>query len=109
MGTLIIRHKVKDYSKWRPWFDQHAAAQKLAGLTDPRVFRSSDDENEVVILFHADDMKRAKDFVASPDLKQTMVKVRGHGQTNILFFGITQRPESHALGLDRTARPARVG
>ena len=56
MGTLIIRHKVKDYSKWRPWFDQHAAAQKLAGLTDPRVFRSSDDENEVVILFNADDM-----------------------------------------------------
>ena len=51
MGTLIIRHKVKDYSKWRPEFDQHASAQKSAGLSNPRVFRSSDDPNEVVIFF----------------------------------------------------------
>jgi len=39
MGTLIIRHKVKDYSKWRPGFDRHARAQKSAGLTNPRVLR----------------------------------------------------------------------
>jgi hypothetical protein len=66
MGTLIIRHKLK----WRPWFDQHAAARKSAGLTDPRVFRSSDDKNEVIILFSTDDTKRAKDFIASRDLKE---------------------------------------
>src|SRR5262249_18583665 len=30
--------------------------------------------NEVVILFNTDDTKRAKDFVASPDLKETMAK-----------------------------------
>jgi hypothetical protein len=66
MGTLVIRHKVKDYSKWRLWFDQHAPAQKSAGLTNPRVFRSSDDKNEVVIMFDADDTKRVEDFVASP-------------------------------------------
>ena len=74
MGMLIIRHKVKDYGKWRPAFDRHAGAQKSAGLTHPRVFRSSDDKNEVVILFDTDDTKRAKDFVASPDLKETMAK-----------------------------------
>jgi hypothetical protein len=51
MGLLVIRHRVKDYSKWRPQFDQHVKAQRSAGLTDPRVFRSSDDPNEVVILF----------------------------------------------------------
>jgi hypothetical protein len=27
MGTLIIRHKVKDYGKWRPVFDRQAGAQ----------------------------------------------------------------------------------
>jgi hypothetical protein len=47
MGLLIIRHKVKDYDKWRPVFDRHSGAQKSAGLTNPRVFRSS---GEVVIL-----------------------------------------------------------
>ena len=74
MGMLIIRYKVKDYSEWRPGFDRHARAQKSAGLTNPRVFRSSDDKNEVVILFDTDDTKRAKDFVAAPELKEAMAK-----------------------------------
>jgi hypothetical protein len=74
MGMLIIRHKVKDYGKWRPAFDRHAGAQKSAGLSHPRVFRSSDDNNEVVILFDTDDTKKAKDFASSPDLKETMAK-----------------------------------
>jgi len=74
MGVLIIRHKVADYGKWRPEFDRHAKAQRSAGLTNPRVFHSSDDPNEVVILFTTNDIAKAKDFVASPDLKSTMAK-----------------------------------
>jgi hypothetical protein len=74
MGMLIIRHKVKDYNKWRLGFDRHARAQESADLTHPRVFRLSDDPNEVVILFNTDDTKKAKDFVASSDLKSTMAK-----------------------------------
>ena len=35
MGMMIIRHKVSDYGKWRPAFDQHAAMQKAAGLNNP--------------------------------------------------------------------------
>ena len=42
MGMLIIRHKVKDYGKWRPMFDEHSLMQKAAGLSNPRVFRSAD-------------------------------------------------------------------
>jgi hypothetical protein len=74
MGTMIIRHKLKDYSKWRPEFDKHSAKQKAAGLTNPRVLRSSDDENEIVIIFETTDTKKAKEFATSPDLKETMTK-----------------------------------
>ena len=45
-----------------------------AGLTNPRVFHSSDDPNEVVIFFTTNDTAKAKDFVASLDLKNTMAK-----------------------------------
>jgi hypothetical protein len=72
MGMLIVRHKVKDYGKWRPVFDRHASAQKSASLANPRVFRSSDDPNEVVIFFTTSHIAKAKDFVSSPDLKSTM-------------------------------------
>ncbi len=94
MGTLIIRHKVKDYGKWRPVFDRHAGAQKSAGLTNPRVFRSSDDKNEVVILFDTDGTKKAKDFVASPEVKETMAKA-----------GVMDRPTAFFL---ESAQPLKV-
>jgi hypothetical protein len=64
MGVLVIRHKVADYGIWRPEFDRHAKAQRSAGLTNPRVFRSSDDPNEVVIFFNANDTAKAKYFAA---------------------------------------------
>ena len=69
---LIIRHKVKDYSKWRPAFDRHVGAQKLAGLTNPRLLRSADDKNELMIVFDTKDMKTAKAFAAFPRLKDAM-------------------------------------
>jgi hypothetical protein len=47
MGLMIVRHKVKDFRSWKKTFDGHASAQKAAGLTKPRVFRSADDPNEI--------------------------------------------------------------
>ena len=74
MGMMIIRNKVKDYRKWRPMFDKHAGVQKAAGLSKPRVFRSAEDKSEIVIIFDTKDTKRAKDFAASPDLREKMAK-----------------------------------
>ena len=70
MGLMIVRHKVKDYRSWKKAFDGHASAQKAAGLTKPRVFRSADDPNETVILMDYKDLKKAKTFGASADLKK---------------------------------------
>jgi hypothetical protein len=62
MGMMIVRHKVKDYSKWRPMFDAHVDKQKAAGLSNPRVHRSADDKSEIVIVFDTKDTKMAKGF-----------------------------------------------
>jgi len=72
MGLMIVRHKVKEYRSWKKVFDSHASAQKAAGLTRPRVFRSADDPNETVILMDYKDLKKAKAFGASADLIKTM-------------------------------------
>jgi hypothetical protein len=72
MGLMIVRHKVKDFRSWKKAFDDHAGAQKAAGLTKPRVFRSADDPNETIILMDYKDLKMAKTFGASTDLKETM-------------------------------------
>ena len=51
MAQLIIRHKVKDYPKWKSMFDENGAKRKAAGSQGGRLFRSEKDRNEVVILY----------------------------------------------------------
>ena len=89
MGMMVIRHKVADYAKWRPLFDAHAKAQRAAGLSHPRVLRSADDSNELVIIFDDMDTNKAKEFAASPDLKETMKKAGVTDQPTIYFLEAT--------------------
>jgi hypothetical protein len=51
-------------------FDAHADKRTAAGLSNPCVCRSADDKSEIVILLDTKDTKMAKDFAASPDLKE---------------------------------------
>ena len=75
MGMMIIRHKVRDYGQWRPIFDAHAEMQRAAGLSNARVYHSADsNKSEIVVVFDTEDTKKAKDFAASADLKETMAK-----------------------------------
>ena len=86
MGMLIVRHKVKDYAKWRPMFDAHVQKQKAAGLNHPRVMRSADDKNELLIMFDDMDTKKAREFAASEDLKETMMKAGVSDKPTIYFL-----------------------
>ena len=89
MGMIIVRHKVKDYAKWRPLFDGHVAKEKAAGLSHPRVLRSADDKSEIVIIFDDMDTKKAKEFASSQDLKDTMMKAGVVGKPIIYFLEST--------------------
>ncbi len=86
MGLLIVRHKVKDFATWKKAFDGHAAAQKAAGLTNPRVFRSSDDRNEIVALLDMKEAAAAKKFATGADLKSTMASAGVIDQPTIYFL-----------------------
>jgi hypothetical protein len=86
MGLFIVRHKVKDFASWKKAFDGHAATQKTAGLTHPRLYRSADDHNEVVILFDMKDAAEAKKFASSEDLKSTMKSAGVVDQPTIHFL-----------------------
>ena len=56
------------------------------GLTNPRVYHSADSNtSEIVIVFDAEDTKKAKDFAASDDLKEAM-KRSGVLDTLTIYF-----------------------
>ncbi len=86
MSIGIVRHKVKDYAKWRSVFDADEKRRQASGLTNPRVYRSADDKSEIVMIFDIEDMKKAKAFVASPDLKDTMVAAGVVDQPTMFFL-----------------------
>ena len=72
MPFVLVRSKVKDFKTWKPVYDGHQPARTAAGLTEKYLLRSADDANEIVILFEAQDLDRAKAFAASEDLRERM-------------------------------------
>lgn len=86
MPYVLIRHKVRDYEKWKTMFDEHGSIRKISGSRGGRLFRNADDPNEVVTLFEWDDMKKARGFAQSEDLRQTMQRA-----------GVSDKPDVYYL------------
>jgi len=86
MAQLLVRHKVKDYTKWKPIFDEHSAKRKAGGSKGGRLFRSTSDPNELVILFEWEDVNKARQFSESWDLRQAMDRA-----------GVVGRPDLYSL------------
>jgi hypothetical protein len=83
---MLVRHKVRDFSAWKPGYDAHHPKRVEAGLTETHLLRGASDANEVVILFRATDLVRAKAFAESSDLREIMTKV-----------GVVDRPDIYFL------------
>ena len=83
---LLIRHKVRDFSEWKRGYDAHLSNRAAAGLNEKHLLRSSTDPNEVIILFEAQDLNRAKAFAESADLRETMQKVGVLDKPDLYFL-----------------------
>ncbi|RJQ48327.1 MAG: cyclase [Nitrospiraceae bacterium] len=83
---VLIRHKVRDFPEWKRGYDAHLPKRLESGLSEKYLLHEANDPNEVTILFEALDINRARAFVESTDLKETMKKV-----------GVVDRPEIHIL------------
>jgi hypothetical protein len=83
---LLVRHKVKDFSTWKSGYDAHLPKRNEAGLTEKHLLRGASDPNEVVVLFEAKDLGRAKAFAESADLRETMQKVGVVDKPDIYFL-----------------------
>ncbi len=86
MPHILIRHKVRDFATWKPVYEDHRPAREAAGLRDLHLWQNADDPTEVVILFEAADVDRAKEFAASPDLKAKMEEAGVVGAPDIVFL-----------------------
>jgi hypothetical protein len=70
MTHVLVRHKVADFAKWKAVYDNHAGARQSAGLKEKHLLRNLDNPNEVVLLFEAADLQKARQFASSSDLRE---------------------------------------
>jgi hypothetical protein len=83
--NLTIHLKVKDYAIWRTGYDGREKSRVSAGITNGRVFRHAEDQNDVVILQDVADVAKARTWLASDEMKAAMDKGGVVGSPNIRF------------------------
>jgi hypothetical protein len=83
--NLTIHVKVKDYSAWRQSYDGQEKNRLSAGITNGRVFRNAQDQNDIVVLQDVADVAKARSWLGSDDMKATMQKSGVVGSPNVRF------------------------
>jgi heme-degrading monooxygenase HmoA len=91
MQYTLVRHKVADYAKWKPLFDEHGAARKANGCSGHKLFRNTDDPNELLILLEIDDSEKVRQFAQSEDLREAMQRSGVADQPDMYYLDEIER------------------
>lgn len=92
MATLLVRHRVRDYDRWKEIFDANANERAAAGSLGGRVFRDGDDPEDVVIVLEWADLDRARDFAEREDMQESMERAGVMGEPDFLFLAEVDAP-----------------
>lgn len=68
--TMVVEFAIKDYAAWRPVFDGAEAQRVTAGVTNPRIYRGADKQEQVLVLFDVASRKQGMDWMRSPKLRE---------------------------------------
>jgi heme-degrading monooxygenase HmoA len=86
MPYMLIRHKVKDFTKWKPVYDEYADVRKDGGSRGAHLFRNADNHNEILILYEWENLDKARKFAQSENLRQKMQEA-----------GVLEKPDIYFL------------
>ena len=92
MPALLIRHKVSDFEKWKPVFDEFDATRRAHGCQSGWLFRNDNDPSEALMLLTWDDLDRARLFAQSDDLREAMNQGGVVDEPDFWFLEDTERP-----------------
>lgn len=86
MPFVLVRHKVRDFAEWKPFFDADAPVRQQAGIHTRHLLRNADDPQEIIVLFEVDDLGKAREFSQAPQLKEIMEKAGVLDQPDMYFL-----------------------
>lgn len=88
---VVLRHDVIDYSRWRTGFNEHIKEAPKHGFTAVTVLRDKTNTNSVTVMLQAQDLKAAKAFLSSDDLRIIMKKEGVIGKPEISYLSDVTR------------------
>jgi len=75
MVTLLVRHTVVDYEKWRPFFDEDETRRRANGAIGVnQVYRDVDNPNIITLVLEWDNAENALKFSKDAALAEVMQK-----------------------------------
>jgi hypothetical protein len=86
---MFIKQRVAHFGKWDPAFDDHETDRRWAGTTDHSLHGHGDVDHPngvIIIAFRGASIARAREFVASDELRAAMERA-----------GIEGPPEIHVI------------
>lgn len=83
---MVIRHKVQNFQTWKAGYDEHLPKRMEAGVKEIYMLQNVDDPNEVIGLFEAEDVNRAKAFAQSTELRDKMQELGVLDKPDIYFL-----------------------
>jgi len=89
-NRLLMLEKVKDWDAWKKVFDENKQSRIDNGFMDRGIGHAIDDNHQVSVVFAVTDMKKAKAFLQSKDLKDKMEKAGVEGKPMPFFYNIVK-------------------
>lgn len=72
MATIILNHRVKDFSNWKELYDRDSGRRTSAGLKELKVGAKSNDPDHVYVIWETEDVSVVEQMLSDPDLKNKM-------------------------------------
>ncbi len=85
MVYVFVQLKLESYTKWKTFFDERSATRQESGSIEANLFRNSDDQNEVMILFEWDNIENARKYMESDTIRKYLQNV-GAEIVNITYL-----------------------
>jgi hypothetical protein len=74
MKTIILHHRVKDFTDWKKIYDADADRRNKAGIRQIALGTKPDDKHEVYIVFQTDDTDVIQKMMNDQNLKDLQKK-----------------------------------
>ena len=86
MAYILVHHKIEDYNKWKPAFDDNAGDRAEHGSTGGKIFRNADEPNDIFVLLEISSVEEGKKFAQSDSLKEAMQKAGVISMPEVYFL-----------------------